>query len=546
MKHKLLVLAIAASLAACGGGGGSSKSNPPAGGDGGDTGGGNVTQTGVFLDSPVAGIGYRTETQEGVTNALGEYEYLEGETVTFFIGNLAFPPVKASGVITPADIAAGNEVAQTNMLQVLQTLDDDGDPSNGIQIKPDAGTAFQGAALDVTAETFDDEAETLLGRPLVSEEAANEHFELSLHQQLLGSWVYSEGPGKRNVLTFVGAGAYIIIHEHDDAPGEEGSQKAGSVEFGNYEWDPATGEFVAVANGESDGWGGLYDEGSSVSAAKVDGSTLTLTIPGEGEVQFTRVASTTNPLIGAWFLPEVDDNNMNILTFLSDSEYVIAHTNNQESYTGEEQQPLSGEFGTYSLSDGNFQALSASVDTDGPGGLYNAEDGSDQENETMQVLPWGELRFGDMNEGSFSFARIGSFAATLQDFNADGKLGTIQAARDFLGFIPDRDQLSDAPFRIPVNFADGGTSAFDFHLNEDGTASVAEESDDYRNEAASWKVDSTGAIVVQFSEEDADFTVTIVKLLAPNLDGTKVLLSLQSTDGEDSLWESTIEAIPAP
>src|SRR5690606_13969833 len=111
-----------------------------------------------------------------------------------------------------------------------------------------------------------------------------------------------------------------------------------------------------------------------------------------------------------------------------------------------------------------------------------------------------------------------SFAVTLQDFNADGKLGTIQAVRDFAGFLLNPKEWVDTPFRIPVKFADGGTSAFGFLLNEDGTASVAEESDDYLNEAARWEIDSTGAIVVQFSEEDADFTVTIVKLLAQNSD----------------------------
>jgi len=67
------------------------------------------TETGVFLDSPVANIGYRTEFLEGVTNDAGEYEYIEGEEVTFFIGDLEFPPVVASGVITPLDIA-GSEV----------------------------------------------------------------------------------------------------------------------------------------------------------------------------------------------------------------------------------------------------------------------------------------------------------------------------------------------------------------------------------------------------------------------------------------------------
>lgn len=70
-----------------------------------DGGGDPVEETGVFLDSPVINIGYKTETKEGVTNASGEYHYVEGETVTFFMGDLEFPPVTASGIVTPLDLA---------------------------------------------------------------------------------------------------------------------------------------------------------------------------------------------------------------------------------------------------------------------------------------------------------------------------------------------------------------------------------------------------------------------------------------------------------
>lgn len=52
---------------------------------------------GILLDSPVINIGYRAATQEGTTNAQGEFNFVEGETVTFFIGDLEFPDVEATG-----------------------------------------------------------------------------------------------------------------------------------------------------------------------------------------------------------------------------------------------------------------------------------------------------------------------------------------------------------------------------------------------------------------------------------------------------------------
>ncbi len=101
---------------------------------------------GVFVDAFVAGIGYRTQTQSGVTNARGEFNYLPGETVTFFIGDLVFPPVPAKGTVTPLDMAQTlNPAAPVvlNIARLLQSLDTDGNPANGITISP---TAAQSAA----------------------------------------------------------------------------------------------------------------------------------------------------------------------------------------------------------------------------------------------------------------------------------------------------------------------------------------------------------------------------------------------------------------
>lgn len=546
-RKSALILATSLAVAACGGGGGSSKKNHTNPDDGNDP----TVQTGIFVDSPVAGIGYRTATQDGFTNELGEYNYLPGEKVTFFIGGLEFPEVTASGMVTPADIAADPAV-RTNILQILQTLDDDGDPSNGISIREEATAAFTGPLPDLTDPNFDTQVQAILTEidpslTLVEEKKAEKHFQDSLKTQLLGSWMYSEGPGKRNVLTFIDESTYIIIHEHAD----DGDQKAGSVEFGRYDWDPLLGEFTVFLDeeglGESDGSGGLYDEGSSFVAAKLDGNTLTLTERGDGEeVSFIRIVSATNPLIGGWFLWEEDKANGNILTFLSGSEYVIAHTNNDGKYEQREPrsaQALSGEFGTYQLdANGNFRALSATVDTDGDGGLFNAESEDDQQGEILTALPWGDLRFIEEDEGTFSFVRLGSFPVTLQDTNADNKLGTIHAVRDLMGLTP--DYLSNKLFGIDVNLEDGSTSTFELNFKNDyaydpnidrdkGTVTVTVVNEEASFEGE-WTINSAGTVVVTFTDNGIPFTMTIAPLQAP-----KVLLSLESSE-ESSLWESVL------
>ena len=131
-------------IAACGGGG---SSDTPAVSESPPAESGSSPNIGVFLDSPVINIGYRTATLEGVTNSLGEYEYLPGETVTFFIGDLEFPPVEASRTVTALDLAGTADASApsvVNMIRLLQTLDQDGNPENGISISDTAiATATQ-------------------------------------------------------------------------------------------------------------------------------------------------------------------------------------------------------------------------------------------------------------------------------------------------------------------------------------------------------------------------------------------------------------------
>lgn len=124
---------------------------------------------GVFVDAFVAGIGYRTATQSGVTNAKGEFNYLPGEMVTFFIGTLEFPPVPAKGIVTPLDMAQSlnpSSPVVLNIARLLQSLDSDGNPGNGITISP-------AAALVATQVDFNLGLTQFAASPAVSNLIAN-------------------------------------------------------------------------------------------------------------------------------------------------------------------------------------------------------------------------------------------------------------------------------------------------------------------------------------------------------------------------------------
>lgn len=112
-------------LSGCGGGGSSGSSG---------------VSTATFIDSPVEGLEFESATQHGVTDTNGNFIYKEGETVTFHIGNLYLgSAAPKEGKVTPMDILKTSNISDAQvvrMLQTLQTLDSDGDASNGITIDP--------------------------------------------------------------------------------------------------------------------------------------------------------------------------------------------------------------------------------------------------------------------------------------------------------------------------------------------------------------------------------------------------------------------------
>jgi hypothetical protein len=148
IKCRLLNAALlSAALVACGGGD-----------SGSDIFATSTPLTGVLVDSPVGGLDYATATRKGKTNTKGEFQYLQGETVTFSIGNIQLPSVLANSTITPLNMANTSDINHqivSNILVLLQSLDEDGDPTNGITIPITAAShATSTVSFDVTPAAF--------------------------------------------------------------------------------------------------------------------------------------------------------------------------------------------------------------------------------------------------------------------------------------------------------------------------------------------------------------------------------------------------------
>jgi hypothetical protein len=371
LSKAILSISFAVVFAGCGGGGGlqshDSPSNTPNDPDGQSE--DPVLETGVFVDSPVANIGYRTATQEGVTDAEGKFNYVAGETVVFFIGDLEFPAVAAAGVVTPLDIADSEDLDDPvviNIARLLQSIDADGDASNGIQIP--AAAAAAAATVDFSLPVEDFAALPAVANlvansgsvttSLVDADAAIDHLDGTLQTvnppSLVGSWVAGE-PGGENVvvLTFIDGTRYMIANDEDnsDDTGHDG------IEYGSYWFNSVTGVIEVDATTDTNGeWGFSSLCGVATLTFSNNGNSLRLTETGLGcdapenvEPQFSRVRSSLNPLVGGYFFEAEEETGLSsvVLTILDEEHYVLAE-NAPADVDGE----AGVEHGSYAFPDG--------------------------------------------------------------------------------------------------------------------------------------------------------------------------------------------------
>ena len=358
-----LISAALLSLYACGGGTSSSNDSdkgaqkqPP------------VSQTGVFLDSPIVNIGYKTETLEGVTNSLGEYNYIEGETVTFFIGDLELPSAPATGVVTPLELAGTNDTANSvvvNILRLLQTLDQDGEPDNGITITDTAKNTATQVDFSQSESDFESSAAvtTLIMNAgqestmtsLVPASEAIAHFEESLtdngidfiaNATITGSWLLpadaESDTGIPTVWTFSEDGTYFFIDSR--------SNDEISAERGDFTIDNSTGEITIFAVQDTELDNGPNNIESLI--ADVSGDVITFSVDGN-DIDANRLKS--DSLVGTWHNSIEEENYFLSIVFLADNTFILAEFDDEFTFDAER--------GSYSI-DNNTNEITFSIEFD--------------------------------------------------------------------------------------------------------------------------------------------------------------------------------------
>lgn len=116
--------------------------------------------TGRLLDAEVAGVSWRSSSGlSGVTNAGGEFNFRPGDTVSFQIGGITLGSASGAATLTPKDLLAASSHTDPlvlKLVQLLTTLDQDGNAANGITISAATRSALAGAA------TFSASADAIL------------------------------------------------------------------------------------------------------------------------------------------------------------------------------------------------------------------------------------------------------------------------------------------------------------------------------------------------------------------------------------------------
>jgi hypothetical protein len=165
---------------------------------GSDSGSPSDLLTGYFIDAPVEGLDYHTESNvSGMTDKHGKFQYHYGEKVSFSIGKLLVGKVEplGDGLVTPGTIAVESQVSdkesfELQLLRVLQSLDSDGNPNNGITISKEIKNSLESIPKTQVSLSDYDDAELLKlshgfaealdedfdGKIDVDEDQAKQHF----------------------------------------------------------------------------------------------------------------------------------------------------------------------------------------------------------------------------------------------------------------------------------------------------------------------------------------------------------------------------------
>lgn len=328
MKNIGLVAFLSVFLVACGGSGGSASSG----------GSGATSKTGVFIDAPVKGLSYLASPsgKSGVTNQMGEFEYMSGDVISFSLGSIAL----GDGRVDKDDEIKVTQfgVRALPVAQLLQSLDTDADKDfidvSGIEISEQLGDVIEERLDSEDEEDVLSQAEfesikndnpEVLAEDLVSKEEALEHISEQIPDSGL---VFSYDEVANTILTSGSLlnsfdGVVMIFNTDTDLVSFIDVEGESQVSYSKYPWAIVGGKIqVEKPNNE------ICDISKLAEGSDGDFD-VKLECSGDNTKIFHMLSAKSfgmSDLAGESFTIEYEDNNgtqQETITFIDNGTYTI-------------------------------------------------------------------------------------------------------------------------------------------------------------------------------------------------------------------------------
>ena len=197
----------------------------------------SLVRTGFYVDSAVQGVDYTCGTQSGVTDKEGKFVFEKGQKCTFSIADIVLREV------APNELTDGKKIVEENIdvAVFLQSIDSDGNPENGIAIKPEIVNVIADETQNSKQVPTSDDLETLVSEieqkvseyegKVVSPEDAQRHLDNTLSkitQEMLGGktfYLVAKNENLLNKVTFDEKVSHVEIEglkgDHEGEMSEE-------------------------------------------------------------------------------------------------------------------------------------------------------------------------------------------------------------------------------------------------------------------------------------------------------------------------------------
>jgi hypothetical protein len=155
------------------------------------------SNTGYLIDAPISGVEYTCDDISGITGTNGEFNYNNTCNIVFKIGGILIGEIDTSNInedknVLPADLIGVNrdnieDEKVLKLIQFLQTIDDDDNPDNNIQITKEVREKLKDCFLDFTTSANEEhdiiQVVKLVDKNLISKEKALIHYKKTLESK---------------------------------------------------------------------------------------------------------------------------------------------------------------------------------------------------------------------------------------------------------------------------------------------------------------------------------------------------------------------------